>query len=154
MKKWFIFLIKLALTVACLWWALSRQKIRDELGRSVSAWPEHPAWEWAILGIALGGLTVVLSAFRWWVLLRAQQIPVRLWRVVELTLIGGLFNLFGVSSVTIAMMKRRIMRSLSNNGQRGNNDSSSVKYSNCTVAMWPAVPKPTTINANHSGDAR
>ena len=52
------------------------------------------------------------------------------------------------------MMNSRIMRSLSNNGQRGNSDISSVKYSNCTVAMWPAVPKPTTINANHSGDAR
>jgi hypothetical protein len=61
---------------------------------------------------------------------------------------------FGVSNVTIAMMNSPIMRSLSNNGQRGNNENSSVKYSNCTVAMWPAVPKPTTINANHSGDAK
>ena len=46
-------------------------------------------------------------------------------------------RIFGVSNVTIAMTNSRIMRSLSNNGQRGNNDISSVKYSNCTVAMWP-----------------
>jgi hypothetical protein len=52
------------------------------------------------------------------------------------------------------MTNNRIMRSLSNNGQRGNSDISSVKYSYYTVAMWPAVPRPTTINANHSGDAR
>ena len=63
-------------------------------------------------------------------------------------------RIFGVINVTIAMTNSRIMRSLSNNGQRGNNDISSVKYSNWTVAMCPAVPKPTTINANHSGEAR
>ena len=63
-------------------------------------------------------------------------------------------RIFGVSNVIIAMTNSRIIRSLSNNGQRGNNDSSSVKYSNCTVAMWPAVPRPTTINANHNGEAR
>ena len=63
-------------------------------------------------------------------------------------------SIFGVSNVTIAMTNSRIMRSLSNNGQRGNSDSSSVKYSNWTVAMCPAVPRPTTISANHSGDAR
>ncbi len=61
---------------------------------------------------------------------------------------------FGVSNVTIAMMNNLIIRSLSNSGQRGNKDSSSVKYSNCTVAMWPAVPSPTTISANHNGEAR
>ena len=51
-------------------------------------------------------------------------------------------RIFGASNVAIAMMNSRIIRSLSNNGQRGNSDISSVKYSNCTVAMWPAVPKP------------
>jgi len=63
-------------------------------------------------------------------------------------------KIFGASSVAIAMRNRRIIRSLSNNGQRGNSDISSEKYSNCTVAMWPAVPSPTTISANHNGDAR
>ena len=96
MKKWLLFLAKLAFTVACLWWALSGQRLEE----SASFWPENPEWGWALAAIALGGVTVFLSAFRWWMLLLAQGIPVSLARANQLTLIGGLFNLLGVSSVT------------------------------------------------------
>ena len=96
MKKWLLFLAKLAFTVACLWWTLSGQRLEE----SASFWPENPEWGWALAAIALGGVTVFLSAFRWWMLLLAQGIPVSLARANQLTLIGGLFNLLGVSSVT------------------------------------------------------
>ena len=96
MKKWLLFLAKLAFTIACLWWALKGQHLEE----SASFWPKDPEWTWALAAIALGGVTVFLSAFRWWLLLLAQGIPVGLWRVTQLTLIGGLFNLMGVSSVT------------------------------------------------------
>jgi len=96
MKKWLLFLAKLAFTVGCLWWALKGQHLEE----SASFWPQDPEWGWALAAIALGGATVFLSAFRWWLLLLAQGIPVSLGRVNQLTLIGGLFNLMGVSSVT------------------------------------------------------
>ncbi|MCW1926316.1 flippase-like domain-containing protein [Luteolibacter arcticus] len=96
MKKWLLFLAKLAFTAACLWWALSGQRLEE----SASFWPKDPEWGWALAAVALGGLTVFLSAFRWWLLLLAQGIPVGLGRATQLTLIGGLFNLMGVSSVT------------------------------------------------------
>ncbi|MCW1885719.1 flippase-like domain-containing protein [Luteolibacter flavescens] len=96
MKKWLLFLAKLAFTVACLWWALSGQNLQE----SATFWPKDPEWSWALAAIALGGVTVFLSAFRWWMLLLAQGIPVTLWRATQLTLISGLFNLMGVSSVT------------------------------------------------------
>ncbi|WP_193213255.1 lysylphosphatidylglycerol synthase transmembrane domain-containing protein [Luteolibacter marinus] len=96
MKKWLLFLAKLVFTVVCLWWAFSGQDIHE----AGAAWPDHPAWGWAVAAVVLGGLAVFLSALRWWFLLLAQGIPVSLGRTVQVTLIGCLFNLMGVSSVT------------------------------------------------------
>ncbi len=99
MKKWLLFFIKLALTVACLWFALTRGDFQKGLDDSTGFWPADPGWGWAVLGTLLGGATIFLSALRWWLLLRAQGISVTLWRTVELTLIGSLFNLFTVGGV-------------------------------------------------------
>lgn len=95
MKKWLLFLLKLAFTMACLWWAFSGIDFRH----SALAHPGALDWRWIAGGILLGGATVLLSAARWWLLLRAQGIPATLWRITELTLIGNLFNLFAVGGV-------------------------------------------------------
>lgn len=95
MKKWLLFLLKLALTAACLWWAFSRVDLRH----SVFARPGDLHWSWIAAGIGFGGGTIGLSALRWWLLLRAQGIAVSLWRAIELTLVGNLFNLFAVGGV-------------------------------------------------------
>ena len=95
MKKWLLFLLKLAFTMACLWWAFSGIDFRH----SALAHPGALDWPWIAGGILLGGATVLLSAARWWLLLRAQGIPATLWRITELTLIGNLFNLFAVGGV-------------------------------------------------------
>lgn len=100
MKKWVAFFLKLALTIACLWFALSREDLQKDLNESSALWPSDPDWGWGLLGVFFGGGTVFLSALRWWLLLRAQEINVSLWRVVELTLIGNLFGLFGVAGVS------------------------------------------------------
>ena len=63
-------------------------------------------------------------------------------------------RIFGVSSVAIATMNSEIILWVSNSGQRGNNVSSSVKYSYCTVAMCAVIARPTPISASQSGDAR
>lgn len=95
MKKWLLFLVKLAFTAACLWWAFSG----IDLTHSALARPSELDWRWIAWGVVLGGATVLFSALRWWLLLRAQGIPAGLWRIVELTLIGNLFNLFAVGGV-------------------------------------------------------
>ncbi len=99
MKKWLIFLVKLALTVACLWYALTREDLQKGLNDSSGLLPAEPHWGWIVFGVLLGGGTIFLSALRLWILLRAQQVTATLWRTVELTLIGSLFNLFTVGGV-------------------------------------------------------
>lgn len=95
MKKWLLFLLKLGFTAACLWWAFSGIDFKN----SALARPAELNWSWIALGTALGGATLFISSVRWWLLLRAQEIPAGLWRTVELSLIGSLFNLFAVGGV-------------------------------------------------------
>lgn len=95
MKKWLLFLVKLVFTGACLWWAFSGIDFKH----SAFTHPGDLEWQWILGGVVLGGATVFLSALRWWLLLRAQGISVGLWRIVELSLIGNLFNLFAVGGV-------------------------------------------------------
>lgn len=90
LKTLLLFQVKLWLTGVCLWWAFSGIDFRN----SALARPAELDWRWIIAGVALGGFTVFLSAWRWWLLLRAQGLSVGLWRSCELTLIGSLFNLF------------------------------------------------------------
>ncbi len=95
MKTWLLFLFKLALTAGCLWWALSGVDIHATvLSRP---WELDPGW--LLLGMAFAGLAVVLGALRWQIFLAAQKIHLPLLRVLELTLIGGLFTLLSVGSL-------------------------------------------------------
>jgi uncharacterized membrane protein YbhN (UPF0104 family) len=88
MKKWLLLLLKFGLTAGCLYWAFNQ----DTLRQKVNQWPAHPKWEWVAIGIFFGGATVFVAALRWWILLQAQGLKTSLRRIVELTLIGTLFN--------------------------------------------------------------
>ena len=81
MKAFLIFLLKLALTGLCLWWAFSQVRF----DRSVFTRPGAIDYRWLAGGIALAGSSLVLHALRWWLFLRGQSLPVRLGRAVELT---------------------------------------------------------------------
>jgi uncharacterized membrane protein YbhN (UPF0104 family) len=95
MKKWLLFLAKLVLTGLCLWWALREVDWQN----SILSSPSELSWGWIAGGVFLAGVTVLLTAVRLWVLLWAQGIRITLWRAVELTLIGNLFNLLAVGSI-------------------------------------------------------
>lgn len=94
-KKWLFFVVKFALTLACLGWALS--DIDWEHSALLDPW--SLGWWWVFPGLSLAGLTVWLSALRLWLLLRAQGVHLSLWRATELTLIGNLFNLATVGGI-------------------------------------------------------
>ena len=96
MKKALFFLIKFALTVTFLKWALEGVNWED----SILSRPGDLDWRWIAGGVVLAGLTIFLTAVRLWVLLAAQGIRISLWRANELTLIGNLFNLAAVGGVT------------------------------------------------------
>lgn len=95
MKAVLIFLLKLVLTAACLIWAFSRV----DFDASVFTRPGAIDYRWLLGGVALGGVTIVMHALRWWFFLRGQSLPVGVGRTVELTLIDSLFSLASVSGL-------------------------------------------------------
>jgi len=95
MKAVLIFLLKLVLTGLCLWWAFSHV----DFDGSVFTRPGAIDYRWLAGGVALAGVSVVLQAMRWWIFLRAQLLPVKLGRAVELTMIDSLFSLASVSGI-------------------------------------------------------
>ena len=95
MKKWLLFLLKLVLTCACLWWAFAEVDIR-----STVLWhPERMHFGWLAAGLVLAGVTVLLSVVRWRVFLAAQGVEVSMRRALELTLIGNFFSLMSVGGL-------------------------------------------------------
>jgi uncharacterized membrane protein YbhN (UPF0104 family) len=95
MKAFLVFLLKLALTGLCLWWAFSQVSF----DHSVFTKPGAVDYRWLAAGAALAGLSVVLQAARWWFFLRGQSLQVGLGRAVELTMIDSLFSLASVSGI-------------------------------------------------------
>lgn len=95
MKAFLIFLLKLALTGLCLWWAFSQVKF----DRSIFTRPGAIDYRWLASGVALAGISIVFQGMRWWVFLRGQSLAVSLGRAVELTLIDSLFSLASVSGL-------------------------------------------------------
>lgn len=95
MKNFLLFLLKAALTVFCLWWALSQVDLKN----SVLLRPGGLDYRWLAGGAALAGLSMVFTAIRWWFFLRVQAIHVSIGRAIELTMIGNLFNLISIGSI-------------------------------------------------------
>ena len=95
MKAALIFLLKLVLTIVCLWWAFSGI---DGEG-TILARPGEIHYGWLAAGVGMAGLSVVLTALRWWVLMKVLDIRVGILRAIELTMIGNLFSLFSVGSL-------------------------------------------------------
>lgn len=95
MKAFLLFLLKLALTALCLWWAFSQVK----LDRSVFTRPGAVDYRWLAAGVACAGASLWLHALRWWFFLRGLSLNVTLGRATELTMIDGLFSLASVSGL-------------------------------------------------------
>ena len=95
MKAFLIFLLKLALTGLCLWWAFSQVDFKS----SVFTTPGAIDYLWLAGGAALAGISIVLQGLRWWCFLHAQSLPVSVGRSVELTMIDSLFSLASVSGI-------------------------------------------------------
>jgi glycosyltransferase 2 family protein len=95
MKAFLIFLLKLALTGWCLWWAFSQV----DFDGSVFTRPGAIDYRWLAAGAGLAGVSIVLQGLRWWCFLHAQSLPVSTGRAVELTMIDSLFSLASVSGL-------------------------------------------------------
>lgn len=93
-----VILLKLTGTSAFLYWAFSLVEDKGELAENFKLALTSPFWVGC--GIALAGVTVLASALRWYVLLRAQSMDVRFSYIGKLTLIAALFNVasFGTAA--------------------------------------------------------
>lgn len=93
-----LFLLKLIGTSIFLYWAFSQVEDKAELAENFRLALASPLWLSG--GILLAGITVLASAIRWYILLRAQSIDVRFSYIGKLTLISSLFNVasFGTAA--------------------------------------------------------
>lgn len=95
MKAALIFLLKLALTIGCLWWAFSGVEGEE----AVLGHPEKLDAGWLVGGVILAGISMVFTALRWWMFLRVLEIKLSIARAIELTMIGNLFSLVSIGSL-------------------------------------------------------
>jgi uncharacterized protein (TIRG00374 family) len=88
-KKTLSLLLKLAFSLAVLAFIFAKTPLRD-IGRSLGG----VAWPWLILAFSLFSLGLLISAYRWQILARAQGDEVPLRNLVQSYLVGVFFNNF------------------------------------------------------------
>lgn len=86
-----IFLLKLLCTCAFLYWVISQIEDRNALKMHFFQALQSPRW--LILGLFFAGVSILAGAFRYYLLLRAQSIPVSFAHIVKLSFISALFNI-------------------------------------------------------------
>lgn len=106
-----LFLLKLAGTVIFLCWALSRVEDKQSLVENFQLAVRSPYWVAAGIGFAF--VSLLASALRWFLLLRAQSIHEPFSYIFRLTLYGSFFNIASLGGAAgdaakILLLCRRI----------------------------------------------
>lgn len=106
-----LFALKLAGTAIFLWWALSRVDDKQSLAENFQLALRSP-W-WVAAGIGFAFLSILASAFRWFFLLRAQDIHEPFSYIFRLTMYGGFFNIASLGGAAgdaakIVLLCRRV----------------------------------------------
>jgi uncharacterized membrane protein YbhN (UPF0104 family) len=89
-KKTIITILQVCVTLGILFWILRDPKVRAEMWEAIT----HANPSWLLAGFLCYGVVEVLAAFRWFLLLRVQEIKLPVWRVAALLMLGIFFNLF------------------------------------------------------------
>jgi uncharacterized protein (TIRG00374 family) len=90
MKRILTTTLQIAVTVALLWWIFHDPAKRARMAHALE---EADLW-WYLPGLACVGGVVLFQTQRWFLLLRALEIPIGWLRCLRLLLIGMFFNLF------------------------------------------------------------
>ena len=90
MKKKIFTIIQILVTVGILVWVFHKygSQILDVLTH------KHPKPAWLLAGFACYGVVELLAAYRWFILLRVQEVHLPPWRVGALLMLGIFFNMF------------------------------------------------------------
>lgn len=92
-----LWLLKLLGSGLFLWWVFSGIENREELGANLLLLLRQPVW--LSLGLFLALAALVTAAWRWQILLRAQDIDESFGYLFRLTLYGALFSLISLGSL-------------------------------------------------------
>jgi len=96
-KKLLVTLLKLGISLAIIAWLVAdAARTTDEAtGENVFQRLLHQSKDWGLLGaaVALCGGAVILTLIRWWYLVRALDLPLRLSQALRIGFLGYLFNL-------------------------------------------------------------
>jgi uncharacterized protein (TIRG00374 family) len=90
MKKTLLTLFQIAVTVGLLFWVYHDPAKRAQMADAL----RHAHYQWVMLGIAAYVVVEIAAAFRWWVLLKVQNIHLSFFRISGLFLIGMFYNQF------------------------------------------------------------
>ena len=89
MKKIILVTIQLAVTICALFWVFHKPETRAGLLQAV----HEASVPWLLLALAAGIASPLTASVRWWLLLRVADPAARLGRVLQLVMVGMLFNL-------------------------------------------------------------
>lgn len=86
-----IYVVKLLITCAFFYWALSQIDDPSALKEGFFQALKSPLW--VIVGLGFAGLSILAGALRYYILLRAQSIPVSFLSICKLSFIAAFFNI-------------------------------------------------------------
>jgi uncharacterized protein (TIRG00374 family) len=81
---------QVVITIAIVWWVFHDPVKRAEIGQTIA----RAEGEWLAIGLFGYGIVELISAARWQLLLRVQDLRLSFSRVLSLTMIGVFFNFF------------------------------------------------------------
>lgn len=90
MKRAALTALQVIITIAVVWWVFHDPVKRAEIVRTVADADN----KWLLIGLVGYGIVELISATRWQILLRVQDLQLSFRRVLSLTMIGVFFNFF------------------------------------------------------------
>jgi len=90
MKKILVTIFQLAVTITLLYWVYHDPDRRAQMAEAIRA----AQYRWVVIGILSYGVVEIAAAFRWYVLLKVQNIHLTVPRLSGLFLIGMFYNQF------------------------------------------------------------
>jgi len=92
MKKVILTVVQVLVMVALLFWVFHDPKTRAGMWTALGHAEHHVGW--LVAGFLAYGVVEFLAAFRWFILLRVQDVKLPPWRVGALLMLGIFFNMF------------------------------------------------------------
>ena len=90
MKKTILVTLQIVVTVSALLWVFHKPETRAGLVKAM----HEASIPWLLAALVASVVAPLTASVRWWLLLRVADPAVRLGRIVQLVMVGMLFNLF------------------------------------------------------------